>query len=107
MHRLPATSFTAVAANLQGYPGRTVEKADLCRTSFLFPGKSDFWAQRQTGQMGSKLKSAQGPPGPTMKSLDPIRKLLESNELDVIPSIDDQQPDQPKDKNCGADCHTG
>jgi hypothetical protein len=28
-------------------------------TSLLFPGKSDFWAQRQTGQMGSRPKSAQ------------------------------------------------
>jgi hypothetical protein len=31
----------------------------LSRTSLLFPRKSDFWAQRQTGQMGPRAKSAQ------------------------------------------------
>jgi hypothetical protein len=36
-----------------------LEKAHLCRTSLLFPGKSDFWAQRQTGRMASKPQSTQ------------------------------------------------
>ena len=39
--------------------GSSRNRAADCRTSLLFPGKSEFWAQRQNGQMGSRPKSTQ------------------------------------------------